>query len=374
MVTEGKQTILVASGASGGHLFPALSVAKELTKARGKRAGFDVKVILGGSKFADVVERAGLPYVRLPAAAFNDRGPVRLAWAVVKLGQGILKALKLVVREKPVAVFGTGGYATVALILAAKLRGVPTVIHEQNVLPGRANRILARIADVVVLTFEESLKYLPPVKGRVVVGGTPLREEILQAAAQVTASRKGKTFTLVVLGGSQGARILGEVVPEMVAMMPEAERKTLRVVQQVRIDDLARVKNLYDRMGLAEVVVQPFFTDMPTVYREADLLIGRSGVGTVLECAAFGIPAIYVPLELADGHQKLNAGVAEQASAAVVVEQSYFTPANLLVHVRALRGDKSRLEAMSAAARTMARPDATQVVAKVIAEAVKARY
>ncbi len=372
MATEGKQTILVASGASGGHLFPALSVAQELTKKRGKRDGFDVKVILGGNKFSDVVERAGLPYVRLPAAAFNDRGPLRLAWAVVKLGQGVFKALKLVMREKPVAVFGTGGYATVALILAAKLRGVPTVIHEQNVLPGRANRFLARIADVVVLTFEESLKYLPAVKGRVVVGGTPLREEILQAAARGTASaKKGKTFTLVVLGGSQGARILGEVVPEMVAMMPEAERKTLRVVQQVRIDDLARVKNQYDVMGLAEVVVQPFFTDMPTVYNEADLLIGRSGVGTVLECAAFGLPAVYVPLELADGHQKLNAGVAEQAGAAVVVEQSYFTPANLLVHVRALRGDKARLEAMGAAARTLARPDATQVVAKVIAEAVK---
>ncbi|RYG60903.1 MAG: undecaprenyldiphospho-muramoylpentapeptide beta-N-acetylglucosaminyltransferase [Alphaproteobacteria bacterium] len=376
MMADGKRMILVASGASGGHLFPALSVAKELTKSvasgRGKREGFDVKVILGGNKFLDVVERTGLPYVRLPAAAFNDRGPLRLAWAVVKLGQGFLKALKLVMREKPVAVFGTGGYATVALMLAAKLRGVPTVIHEQNVLPGRANRFLARIADVVVLTFEDSLKYLPPVKGRVVVGGTPLREEILVAAARATlAAKKSKHFTLVVLGGSQGARILGEVVPEMVAMMPEAERKTLRVVQQVRIDDLARVKNMYDAMGLAEVVVQPFFTDMPTVYAEADLLIGRSGVGTVLECAAFGVPAIYVPLELADGHQKLNAGVAEQVGAAVVVEQSYFTPANLLVHVRAIRGDKARLEAMSAAAHTLARPDATQVVAKVIAEAVR---
>lgn len=367
-----KQTILVASGASGGHLFPAISVAQELQKKNGKRPAFDVRLILGGAKFLDVVQRAGLPYVRLPAAAFNDRGPIRLMWACAKLMQGFVQALRMVMKDKPVAVFGTGGYATVALMLAAKLRGVPTIIHEQNVLPGRANRFLARIADVVVITFEESLKYLPPVCGRVVVAGTPLRQEILDAAeAHKLGGKKGKMFTLLVLGGSQGARILGEVVPEMVALLPDAERKTLRVVQQVRADDVKRVRAAYEGMGLAEVVVEPFFTDMPTWYAQADLLIGRSGVGTVLECAAFGIPAIYVPLELADGHQKLNAGVAEKVLAAVVVEQAYFTPANLLVHVRAIRNDSGRLEAMSVAARTLARPDATQVVAQVIAEAIK---
>lgn len=370
-----KQTILVASGASGGHLFPALAVAQALQKRNGSRPAFDVRVILGGNKFSDIVKRAGLPFVRLPAAAFNDRGPVRLLWAAGKLGQGFLKALRLVIKDKPVAVFGTGGYATVALMLAAKLRGVPTIIHEQNVLPGRANRFLARIADVVVLTFEDSLKYLPPVQGRVVVGGTPLRQEILDAAAQVklVAGKKDKkAFTILVLGGSQGARILSEVVPEMIAMLPPAERKSVRIVQQVRNEDMTRVKAFYAELGLAEVVVESFFTDMAALYAQADVLIGRSGVGTVLECAAFGVPAIYVPLELADGHQKLNASVAEHIGAAVVVEQAYFTPANLLVHVRALKNDSTRLDAMGVAARTLARPDATDVVAQVICDAIKA--
>lgn len=367
----GNPTILVASGASGGHLFPALSVAQELSEKRGKRPAFDVRVILGGSKFIDVVQRTGLPYVRLPAAAFNDRGPVRLVWAFGKLGQGFLKALRLVMQTKPVAVFGTGGYATVALMLAAKLRGVPTIIHEQNVLPGRANRFLARIADVVVLTFEDSLQYFPEVCGRVVVAGTPLRQEILDAAAKKKV-RKGEVFSVLILGGSQGARILGEVIPEMVAMMNVPERRNLRVVQQVRADDVQRVSAMYAKLGLAEVVVQPFFTNLPELYGEADLVIGRSGVGTVLECAAFGIPAIYVPLELADGHQKLNAGVAEKVGAAVVLEQAYFTPANLLVHVRALRGDAKRLEVMANAAKTLAKPNATEVVAQVIVEAIKA--
>lgn len=368
-----KQTILVASGASGGHLFPALAVAQALQKRNGTRPAFDVRVILGGTKFTDIVKRAGLPYVRLPAAAFNDRGPVRLLWAAGKLLQGFFKALRLVVKDKPVAVFGTGGYATVALMLAAKLRGVPTIIHEQNVLPGRANRFLARIADVVVLTFEDSLKYLPPVQGRVVVGGTPLRQEILDAAAAVklVTGKKDRAFTVLVLGGSQGARILSEVVPEMIAMLPPAERKGVRIIQQVRSEDLGRVKEFYGTMGLADVVVEPFFTDMAALYAQADLLIGRSGVGTVLECAAFGVPAIYVPLELADGHQKLNASVAEHVGAAVVVEQAYFTPANLLVHVRALKTDSNRLDAMAVAARTLARPDATDVVAQVICDAIR---
>ena len=359
-----KRTILVASGASGGHLFPALAVAQAL------RERFEVKVILGGSKFLDVVERTGLPYVRLPAAAFNDRGPIRLLWAVVKLGQGFFKALRLVVKERPAVVFGTGGYATVALMLAAKLRGVPTVIHEQNVLPGRANRFLARYADVVVLTFEDSLRYLDRVKGRVVVAGTPLRQEILDAASLPVRREEGM-FNLLVLGGSQGARILSEVVPEMVAMLPEAERARLRVVQQVRADDFERVASQYAKLGLAGVTVESFFNDMPRRYAEADLVIGRSGVGTVLECATLGVPAVYVPLELADGHQKLNASVAERAGAAVVVEQAYFTPANLLVHVRALMQDTVRREAMSSAAKSLARPDATATVAQVVVESIK---
>lgn len=364
-MARSNDTVLIASGASGGHLFPAIAVAQELVQGRGKRGPMQVTLVLGGSKFSDIVKATGLPFVRLPAAAFNDRGPVRLMIAAVKLMNGLVKAYRLVARTKPVAVFGTGGYATVALMLAAKVRGVPTIIHEQNVLPGRANKFLAKFVDVVILTFEESKEFLPCSCGKVVVAGTPLREEIL-AAAKKKRAKKGKDFTLLVLGGSQGARILGEVVPEMLATMKPSERKGVRVVQQARGEDLQRVVEKYEGLGLAEAVVQPFFKDLPAYYALADVVIGRSGVGTVLECATFGVPAIYVPLELADGHQKLNAGVAEQAGAAVVVEQAYFTPANLLVHVRALMNDPQRLEAMQEAARTLARPTATQDVAKVI--------
>jgi UDP-N-acetylglucosamine--N-acetylmuramyl-(pentapeptide) pyrophosphoryl-undecaprenol N-acetylglucosamine transferase len=358
--------VLVASGASGGHLFPALAVADELRTHAPKA---DVTLVLGGRKFMDIVARTGVPYVRLPAAAFNDRGPVGLVWALTKLVRGFAHAFMLVRKRRPNVVFGTGGYASVALLLAARMLGVPTIIQEQNVLPGRANRFLARFADVVLLTFEESRKYLPKVKGKVIVTGTPLRKEILQTAAGQSLRAKKTGFHLLVLGGSQGARILSEVLPETLSMLTPAERKKLHVVHQARAEDVDEVKLIYKNLGLAEFVVQPFFADMPERYADADLLVGRSGVGTVLEAATFGLPAIYVPLELADGHQKLNAGVAELAGAAVVVEQAYFTPANLLVHVRGLWADSARRTAMSAAARTLAKPRAAAEVAKAIRNA-----
>ena len=356
--------VLIASGASGGHLFPAIAVADALRES----GDFDVTMVLGGSKFSDVVANAGLPYRRLPAAAFNDRGPVRLVLAVLKLMWGVGYAFRMMVRERPALVFGTGGYATVALMVAAKVLRVPTMIHEQNVLPGRANRLLARFADVVLLTFEESKKYLPPVRGRVVVTGTPLRKQILDAAAKGVA--KGKEFTIFVTGGSQGARILNEVVPETLAMMESGERKGVHVIHQARPDDVERVRSVYESLGLAGCEVQSFFRDMPAQYAAADLLIGRSGVSTILESAIFGVPAIYVPLNLADGHQKYNAAVAEQAGAAVVVGQAYFTPANLLVHIMALKHDRARLEAMARAAVGLAVPDATERVVQVIRESV----
>lgn len=363
---QDKGHILIASGASGGHLFPALAVAKELM-----RQGYTVRVVLGGNKFSDVVERAGVDYTRLPAAAFNDRDMLGLVWAVFRLMGGLWKAFRLVLREKPVVVFGNGGYASVALLAVARLLGVPTVIHEGNVLPGKANQLLARFADVVILTFAESRNYLKKTCGRVVVGGTPLREEVLAA---MKAKRQGsKLFRILVVGGSQGARILSEVVPEMLGLMTEEERRGLHLVHQVRAEDAGKVAAVYGQMGLGGFEVASFFNDLPQRYVESDLLIGRSGVGTLLEAATLNLPAIYVPLELADGHQKLNAGVAEAAGAAVVVEQPYFTPANLLVHVRALRNDPQRLEAMAVAGSSIAHPEATGRVAQMISEAAKER-
>lgn len=355
-------TVLVTSGASGGHVYPALAVAEEL-----KKAGMACVFVLGGGKFNNLVDDAGYASVRLPAGAFNDRGIVVRTWGVLKLATGILVAMRAIRRYRPVAVFGTGGYASVATMLAAKLLGVPTFIHEQNVLPGRANRFLARFATHVITTFPATQKFMP---GRTLtVLGSPLREAILKVAGAV--KKADGTFNLLMLGGSQGARILADVVPDMTAMMTADERKKLRVYHQARPEDLARVREAYAGQGLAEAKVESFFAKMPELYAQCDVVIGRSGTSTLLEAATVGRPAIYVPLQLADGHQLLNAQVAEQAGAAVILPQPEFTPAVLLAHVRGLWQNPAKCKAMADAARTLARPTAAADVAAFVLAHVK---
>ena len=359
-----KVQVLMASGASGGHLFPALAVAEAL-----RAEGHGVTMVLGGHKFAELVTATELPLVQLPAAAFNDRGVLRLAWACFRLLQGVWQAWWLLKRLRPQVVFGTGGYATVAVVLAARAWRIPVVIHEQNVLPGRANTFLARLATKVVLTFVESQPYFSTrLLPKLVLGGMPLRRAIVEAAANVAPKPASNVLTLLVLGGSQGARILAEVVPEAIRMLSPDERAHLRVVQQARPEEVERVQETYASLEapLASFEVAPFFHDLPSRYATADVLVGRSGVGTLLEAALFGLPAVYVPLEIADGHQKLNAAVAEQAGAAVVLAQAYFTPANLLVQLRSLWQDERRRAAMAKAARGLLKPDAARTVAEIV--------
>jgi UDP-N-acetylglucosamine--N-acetylmuramyl-(pentapeptide) pyrophosphoryl-undecaprenol N-acetylglucosamine transferase len=265
-------------------------------------------------------------------------------------------------------VFSAGGYGSAALVFAAKLRHIPVVLNEQNVLPGRANLLLARFASRILLTFDETRQYLPKVAAPLETTGTPLRASLLAAAAQPKPALPQGHFHLLVLGGSQGARILSDVVPEAVQHLTPAEQARFHLTQQVRAEDLPRVQAQYAGLSLASLTLQPFFADMSERYQAASVLLGRSGTGTVLEAALFGLPAIYVPLELADGHQKLNAAVAERAEAALVLPQAYFTPANLLVHLRALWQDEAKRARMAKATQKLSRPEAVKAVANVIEE------
>lgn len=364
--------IVVVSGASGGHLFPAVAVAKLLAER-----GYDIRVVLGSKKFSDVVTDAKLPLYSLPSAAFNDRKILAKIIAFSTFLQGFFIAWQLLGKFKPSVVFGTGGYATVAMVFAAWIRGIPVVIHEQNVLPGRANRLLARFADVLLLTFEKTRSYFPGLRAQIYLAGTPLRAEILAAARQHTAVSKKKaadgSFSILILGGSQGAHILSRVVPEAIRLLSSEDRSKLTVVQQARGEDIAHIQHIYASLGLAKYEVSPFFKDMPQCYRNADVVIGRSGVGTLLESAVFGIPAIYVPLELADGHQTLNAEVAEEAGAAKILPQKLFTPANLLAHILAIWHNPDQWRMMSVAALTLARVDATKHVVNIVEDIIKTR-
>ncbi|HEX2859378.1 MAG TPA: undecaprenyldiphospho-muramoylpentapeptide beta-N-acetylglucosaminyltransferase [Alphaproteobacteria bacterium] len=334
-------TILIASGASGGHLIPALAVADEL-----KKLGWKCTVVLGGGKFSQLVEQRGYPLIQLPASGFNVANPLRKALALLRFCYGFLKAYQIVRTTKPAAVFGTGGYASVAVMLAAKVCHVPCVGHEQNVLPGRANRLLARIVNVMALSFAESKKLFP--RGtRTAVTGMPLRSEVI--TARKLARKNDKKFHILVSGGSQGSRMVSDMIPAMLGLLPAADRRDIAVVHQSRPDDMQRTRELYKDLGV-KAEVKSFFSDLPERTRWAHIVIGRSGASTVAETAMLGRAAIYVPLVLADGHQVYNAQVAEKAGAAIILEQPLFTPAGLLVHIKALRRSAAKLAAMEAAA------------------------
>lgn len=361
--------IFVTAGASGGHINPALAAALELQKR-----GHTVHFVLGGSKFAELVAKSGLTTHHLPAAAVNDRGLIGRIIAVGWLVIALIKALRLILAHKPDVVFSAGGYGSVALVFAANLLRTPIVLAEQNVLPGRANTLLAKMATLILLTFEETRPYLPQgIKASIRTTGTPLRTEILTALQAKPEAKNADELHLLVFGGSQGARIFADVVPEALALLPASAQAKVHIAHQVRPEDMPRMREAYSKLKLANVDLQSFFTDMPKRYKRANVLIGRSGTGTMLEAAAFGLPAIYVPLELADGHQKFNAAVAERAGAAIVVPQGDFTPANLLAQLQGLWQNTPKRASMAAAARTLGNLNAVRDVAGAVEDLLEAK-
>lgn len=356
--------ILLATGASGGHMFPALSVATAL-----KKQGCDCVFIVGGSKFNHLVTEAGFTAHHLPASALNVRSFTRKLKGGLNLVRAFIRALCLIQKEKPDAIFGTGGYATVALVLAGKLLGVPTLIHEQNVMPGRANTFLSRFADHILLTFEGTRSYLPKAAHKTEVTGYPLRPEAQKAATQ-KHTRANAPLRLLVLGGSQGSRILSEVIPEAIALLDNSLRQNLFIHHQARTEDESAVIAAYEKQNLAGFDVTPFIKNMTYALSAAHLFVGRSGTGTVAEMCVFGRPAIYVPLSLADGHQALNAHVAEKAGAAHLLMEKDFTPEALATKLKELLTNADLRTQMEKTARAILPLDGAEKTAAAVLAAI----
>ena len=353
-----KQTILIASGASGGHVFPALAVAEDL-----KKRGFQCIFVGNGGAFLDTVAQRGFYVENLPAAQFNVRNPIKRVKALLLVLKGIFKALHLVHKTKCSVVFGTGGYATVAMVLAGKIAGVPTAIHEQNVLPGRANKLLARWVDKVCLTFEASRHYLRYREGVVVTCGNPLRSEVL--AALELEKKSSETFRIVAAGGSQGSQMIADLVPEALAHLPAHLKSNIHVCAQVTQVEAA--KSAYSKADIS-ADIKRFFDDMPARLRQADLYIGRSGASALCEASLLGCPAIYIPHKLADGHQVQNARVAERAGAALMLDPYDLKINKLTAMIVELMENDSFRAKMSDNAHALIIPDAARRVAEEICD------
>ena len=360
---SGKQPFLLAAGGTGGHLFPALSLASVLV-ARGERVmlATDDRVKDHGADFpAEAI-------YTIRSATFKSRNPVALLKTGWRLLAGFVQSVLLIKRLRPCAVVGFGGYPSVPPMLAAALLGVPTVIHEQNGVLGRANAFLASSVRGIGTGFQEvrGLDAAMGAKCRHV--GNPLRPKVLAAIAPYQAPVAGGEVRLLVTGGSLGARIMSEIVPDAIALMDEGVRKRLHVIQQARPEDIERCRAVYAQAGVT-VELASFFADLPAHMTWAHLVIGRAGASTVAELAALGRPSLLVPLPHAlDQDQAANAAYLSQAGAADVVAQREFTPEWLADWLGKRLSDAPALSRSADAAKALAITDAAEQFAAFVLE------
>jgi len=357
-----ERPIVLAAGGTGGHMFPAEALAAELM-ARGRRVALVTD--RRGHAFGDRL--AGIEVHRIHAGRFNGNAVVK-ALGLAELALGIVEAKRLLRRLDPVAVVGFGGYPSVPTVYAATRRGLPTILHEQNAILGRANRLLAARVRGIAASFIETPLALA--RARVEHTGNPVRPAICALRGTPYRAPTGdEPFEILVLGGSQGARIFSDVVPAALQLLPEALRRRLRVTQQARQEDLARARDGYRAAG-AEAELAPFFHDVPARLARAHLVVARSGASTCAELTVVGRPAILVPYPFAaDDHQTANARALERGAAAWVMPQPEFTAAALARRLEELAGEPARLAAAAAGAARQGRPDAAQRLADFVLSA-----
>jgi UDP-N-acetylglucosamine--N-acetylmuramyl-(pentapeptide) pyrophosphoryl-undecaprenol N-acetylglucosamine transferase len=349
---------MVAAGGTGGHLFPA-SALSEVLHAR----GIEVELITD-----ERAEKYGAAFParkihKVAAATPNTSSVLRKIGAIVTLAKGTLAARKLIKEQRPDLVIGFGGYPTVPPILAAASLRVPTLLHEANVVMGRANRFLEPLVTAIAKGFQQLSGAGERTSAKAHLTGNPLRPAVLTAARLPYPSTTDGKLRLLVTGGSQGARVFSDIVPAAIALLPASAQQNLVIVQQAREEDEARVAAAYQKLGRA-AEVQAFFTDLPLRIAQSHLVIGRAGASTISELATIGRPAILVPLPNAlDQDQAHNARFFAATGAAIVVKQSDFTPEWLADQLTQALSDLEGLQHKAGAAKTAGIADAAERLA-----------
>lgn len=368
MRSAGKALIVLTAGGTGGHMFPADALAGAL--------------IGEGCRVALVTDRRGGAYGKtlkniethkLRAGQVTGRGPIARLLGLADIALGTLQARSLLKRLKPAVVVGFGGYASFPAMIAAGWLGIPAALHEQNAVLGRANRFLARYAACIAVAYSDVRGVRPVDAGKLVVTGNPVRAPIAAlAGAPYPGIAKGKPVNLLILGGSQGARIFSEIVPAAAALLSPSLRKRLRIAQQCREEDLEGALRVYTEAGLKPELAS-FFDDVPKRLKAASLLICRAGASTIAELTAAGRPAILVPYPHAtDDHQSANARAVARAGAGWLAPQPQFTAAWLAQRMAELLDRPAELATAARQARKMGRPDAAEHLAKMVLSLVPA--
>ena len=355
-----QKLVALAAGGTGGHMFPAQALARELVTR-----GYRVALITDrrGQAFGDKI---GVELHRIRAARI-EAGLKGKIVAVAQIALGTLGAQRLLKRLGPACVVGFGGYPSVPTMIAASRLDVPTLIHEQNALLGRANRLLARRVRRIATSFPSTSGIATGHAAKVVVTGNPVRPAIaLMRGVGYPAVTGDAPFRILVLGGSQGAHIMSAVVPSGLALLDAGLRRRLEVAQQARPEDLEAVRATYRDAGIAAESAS-FFDDVPARLASAHLVISRAGASSVAEIATVGRPAILVPFAAAaEDHQTLNARALAAEGAAWVTTEPDFTAATLAADLAGLMADSARLTAAAAAAAAQGRPQAARDLANLV--------
>lgn len=353
--------ILLSAGGTGGHMFPADALAQDLI-SRGYRVALATDV--RGKRFEPFA--GGIP-VHVLRSGTIGAGLVRKLRSVVALGVGFFQARKLLSDLKPAVVIGFGGYPSVPAVYAAQTMKIPTVIHEQNAILGKANVFLASKADRIAVAWAHVEGLDSSDEGRAIVTGNPVRPDIsgLYNRPYPTIEQDGP-LRIFITGGSQGASVFGEVIPQALSKLPAHHRARLEVVQQCGELDIARVRNIYDEAGI-KADLRPFFKDMALQFERCHLVIARSGAGTVSEVTTAGRPAIFVPYpHHADQQQKRNADAVADAGGAWVMTQNGFTPEALLARLETFLQNPETLFRAAENARSCGRPDAARKLGNIV--------
>lgn len=362
------KTFVLMAGGTGGHLFPAMALAQELT-----RRGHAVELMTDHR-----VESYGADFPArnihvVPAATPSGANPVKMVGAGFTILRGIAAAYGVLRKVRPDAVVGFGGYPTFPPFIAANLLGIPGILHEQNAVMGRANRALARFADLLAMSFPVT-RYAERSGLEKVLTGNPVRDRVRAVIGRPYPALDEKApIKLVVTGGSQGARALSDIVPEAMALLPPELRNRLQIVQQARREDIERVTDRYRRSRI-NVEIANFIPDLPERIAEAHLVICRAGASTVTELAVIGRPAILIPLPGSlDADQKHNALFLEEGGAGWVAEQATLSPQSLATRLQDLLTDPPALKRAADAARALGQPRAVETLAD-LAEALAGKH
>jgi UDP-N-acetylglucosamine--N-acetylmuramyl-(pentapeptide) pyrophosphoryl-undecaprenol N-acetylglucosamine transferase len=360
------RTIVLAAGGTGGHVFPASALATEM-KNRGWRV-----IFVTDNRGGTIGGMEDIETFHVRAGGIAGKRIIGLMRSIPELCVGTVQAWLLLRRLNPDVVVGFGGYASVPTMLAATYGKFLTAIHEQNAVLGRANRLMANRVDAIATSYTSSNAIPSDVEDRVTHTGMPVRPEIVEASkGDYPAITDDSKITLFVMGGSQGASVLSDVVPEAIKLLDPALRSRLNVVQQCRAEDLDRVRSGYARMDVP-ADLQTFFGDVPDRLADAHLLIGRAGASSVSEALSIGRPAILVPYPHAvDDHQSANAYAVAAVGAGWVMDQTMFTPENLSSRLAEMFGAPRVLKAAAACARKTGRADAAVRLADVVERVVE---